>query len=137
MFPASQPRQPALTHKFLVLLGHMTMGFSKVSGLSQDTTPEYFREGGYENPRPLASAHRHPQTLVFEHGMGILPDFERQALLLDVPLAGTIIIQGLDRMIGFTCLMPARWEIGDLDAAKSGVLIHRLEIIHDGLSYVD
>ena len=133
----SQPRPPALTHRFLVLLGQSTMGFSKVSGLSQDAGLAYFREGGNDIPHPLSPAHRHPQTLVFEHGMGTLPDLERNGLRFDMPIAGTLIIDGSNQMIGFNCIMPLRWEIGDLDASHSGVLIHRLEIVHDGLYYVD
>jgi hypothetical protein len=121
------------------------MGFSKVSGLSVDAAPEYLYEGGSEIPHPLTQSRRRPQTLVFEHGMGALNILEQTPLgqflkLPDqwkhCPVAGAIIIQGSRLKIGFDSIMPIRWEIGDLDASKGGVLIHRLEIVHSGLYYV-
>jgi hypothetical protein len=139
------PRYPAQTHKFLVVLGSVSLGFSKVSGLSGDAAPEYMYEGGRETPYPLTQACHRPQTLVFEHGMGALNLLEQAPLgkFLKIPgqwehcpVAGTIIIQRSRRRIGFDSIMPIRWEIGDLDASGGDVLIHRLEIVHNGLYYV-
>ena len=128
---------PALTHSFVVLLGKFSLGFTRVSGLSNDFGYEYFREGGQMTPHPIKSAHNQLQTLVFEHGFGTLPGFEQEIRNLQTPQAGTIIISGFRQMIGFVCRMPIRWELGDLNANQSGILIRRMEIIHDGLYYVD
>jgi hypothetical protein len=121
------------------------MGFSKVSGLFGDAAPEYIYEGGREVPHPLAQSSRRPQTLVFEHGTGALNLLEQAPLgkFLKIPgqwehcpVAGTIVIQRFRRRIGFDSIMPVRWEIGDLDASRGDVLIHRLEVVHSGLYYV-
>jgi hypothetical protein len=121
------------------------MGFSKVSGLFSDAAPEFAYEGGRETPHILARSHRRPQTLVFEHGMGVLDVLERAPLgeFLKIPgqwgqypVAGTIVIQEPRQRIGFDSITPIRWEIGNLDASRGDVLIHRLVIVHNGLYYV-
>jgi hypothetical protein len=145
VFANASLRHLSQSHRFLVILGHMSMGFSKVIGLSSHAAPEYLYEGGREVPYPLAPARHAPQTLIFEHGMGAIKALEQAPLgqYLNLPgqegqgpAAGTVLIQGSRQIIGFTSIMPIRWEIGNLDAAGGDVLIHRLEIVHGGLYYV-
>lgn len=129
-----------LNNRFLVAVGKNLYSFSKVTNLSGSQEYEAYQEGGYNDyPRLLRKPKTNKETIILEKGMYVALG---QALLEKKLTVGmqveSVVIMVMNRglVLKYYYLehgVITRWETGDLDAMGNSVLIHKIEITHDGL----
>lgn len=117
------------------------IGFSKVGGLTVELEVEEIQEGGVNGtPHVLTSPAKRSGKLTLEKGLAsanswatkLRPGF-RLGGWLTVEVAdssGTVI-----RTFMIEDGIVTKWELTDMDASSSQVLIEKLEIAHTGLKY--
>ncbi len=125
--------------RFEVYIGQDSYGFSKISGLREETEYESIREGGRNwSPLFFEKGKTKPDTLTLEGGlrtMGITRSINR--IRRGMKLEGVVIILGRNgtNFIGYTFDegIVTKIEYGDLNALGNEILIKKLEIAHSGL----
>lgn len=131
---------PAVAFRFEVQARGANLGFSKVSGLREESEVIEYREG--TDPiqvRKIPGLRTFP-ALVFERGIG--PGRELIAWRDDVigcrefRETVTVTIKNCDgttaRVLTFEKAWPSALEMSDLDASASEVAIEMLELAHEG-----
>ena len=125
--------------RFVLLLGVMTFGFSKVSNISKSIEYDTIQEGGvndhvYALPKPTTEVHK----LQLERGYRVL--LIPTPFVADVGLwadrAGALAIlkpdKSIHKILGFKSAYISKWEMTDLMADQSALLCEKIELIHDG-----
>lgn len=135
--------QPAVAHRFMVnfmfntIPAPLDIAFQRVSGLSRELEVSQYREGG-ENARNLWLAEKvNHGSLLLERGVtsaSILTlQFDRVLRRESTQWANVVILLLNENNIPVTTwtlshALPVRWQVGDLDAGSSTVLINSLEL---------
>lgn len=128
-----------ISSRFEVYIGQDSYGFSKISGLREETEYEIVREGG-RNWSPLFFEKEKTKfdTLVMEGGVRTL-NVSRSVnrIRRGMKLEGVVIILGRDgvNFKGYTFDegIVTKIDYGDLNALGNEILIKKLEIAHTGL----
>lgn len=131
----------AVNYDFLVFIGENSYGFSKVTGLAQEMEYEEIGEGGRNwSPVIVRKPGSKQGLLTLEHGMRT---GSRSGSGLELK-AGTILknilvfIMNKNNIVK-TCAVSqgivTRIELGELNGLGKDILIEKLEIVHEGLSF--
>ncbi|MDF2881814.1 MAG: conserved hypothetical phage tail region protein [Clostridiaceae bacterium] len=131
-------------NRFIVTIGPLLTSFAKVSGIGRSIEYESREEGGRNDFVHLIRKNPSLQsnTLRLEKGVGrfnplILSANGMIKLGVKIPLPGTIIVlnnnNDISKVYGFGDITIVKWEISDLDAQSSEVLLDKVELIHSGL----
>ena len=131
-----------LNNHFVVSIGPVLFGFSKISNLSDTFEVEAVAEGGSNwYPDFVMKQKRNPEKLVMERGLmrGAM-GLSDSALTTGVPVLG-VIIMVMDhgspvKAYSFEAGVITKWEVGELDAMGKNVLVKKIEITHTGLHEV-
>lgn len=125
--------------RFEVYIGADSYGFSKISGLREETEYESVREGGRNwSPLFFEKAKSKPDVLVLESGVRTM-NIKRSKnwIKRGTKLEGVVIILGRNgtNFMGYTFDegIVTKIEYGDLNALGNDILIKKLEIAHSGL----
>ena len=133
---------------FILAIGQELLSFSKVSNISRALDYDSFVEGGLNGRvRSFVKPKQQQETLTLEKGVGIsrsldMDAYEKLGLRPGgrIKQAVTLIVVGEDdfedRYYSFDEGVVVKWEVGNLDALGSEVLIERFEIAHSGLEEV-
>ncbi len=144
--PEAKVHDPAVSFRFEVQARGANLGFSKVSGLRDESEVIDYREG--TDPivvRKIPGLRTFP-TLVFERGMTAQGTELRQWRDDVIAAVGpdgagfraqaTVLIKNCDgtpaRTVTFENAWPSALELSDLDAAASEVNIESMELAHEG-----
>ena len=125
--------------RFVLLLGALTFGFSKVSGISKSIEYETIHEGGvndhvYALPKPTTEV----QRLQLERGYRVLhiPNPFTADVGLWSDQGGALAIlkpdKKIHKILGFDSAYISKWEMSDLMADQSAMLCEKIELIHHG-----
>ena len=132
-------------NRFILAIGKELLSFSRVSNIGRSLECETFVEGGLNTMvRSFAKPKQQQETLVLEKGVNAYRDYhfnlyENLGLRVGgrIKQAVTLVVLGdeffSDRYYSFNEGIVIKWEVGNLDAMSSEVLIERLEIAHSGL----
>ena len=151
---ANELEQFILSMRFILFLGDTAFGFSKVSNISKSTEYETIQEGGvndyvYALPKPSSEVEKLQlergymmETNVSSSDKGPVEDAKK---LADVERwkdkSGVLAILGRNKSIyktlGFQTAYISKWELTDLVADQSAVLIERIELIHFGFTTLE
>ena len=133
---------PAVAFRFEVQARDANLGFSKVSGLREESEVIEYREGTDPSTMRKIPGLRQYPALVFERGMtaqGLALVKWREDVLACVEgfrVTATVLIKNCDgtpaRTITFEQAWPSSLELSDLDAGASEVNIETLELAHEG-----
>ena len=123
-------------NNFIVTLNLSVFSFSKVTNITGKIETEAFEEGGYnESPRIFKKQKTSLDTLVLEKG--IQTSGNDSSIKIGTPInAGAILVVhngNISKVYGFEYGLITKWEIGELNALSSDILIRRVEISHTGL----
>ncbi len=122
--------------------GDSEICFSKISGMELTMEQEEIQEGGKnDGPHILMAPHKRHQPLVLERG--VLPVSSwmsrlKPGMRLDTWLTVVLLNQYgtmTGRRIQIDDGIVTKWELSGLDAMGNSVLVEKLEIVHDGISY--
>jgi phage tail-like protein len=142
--PASGRTDPFAGFNFLVEIDGVTRaGFTHVSGLTSEVDAVSYREGGEVGGRQLPGLVKYPR-LILKRGFTLdrsLWDWHRTVV------NGRIERRGVSVMLldaartpvarwNFVEAWPAKWQGPELNAQSSDVLIETLEIVHEGMDWV-
>jgi phage tail-like protein len=142
--PASGRTDPFAGFNFLVEIDGVTRaGFTHVSGLTSEVDAVSYREGGEVGGRQLPGLVKYPR-LILKRGFTLdrsLWDWHRAVV------NGRIERRGVSVMLldaartavarwNFVEAWPAKWQGPELNAQSSDVLIETLEIVHEGMDWV-
>jgi phage tail-like protein len=135
---------PFAGFNFLVDIdGFTTAGFTQVSGLTSDVNVVTYREGGEIGVRQLPGLVKYPRLVLKRgftldrslwewHRAVVNGQIERRRVsvtLLDItrsPVARWNFVEA----------WPAKWQGPELNSQSSEVLIETLEIVHEGMDWV-
>lgn len=139
--------------RFLVLTGENqqagkllpvnSLRFSKIAGIESTMEYEEISEGGKnDGPHILNAPHKKHQPLVFERG--VIPAISWFSLLKPGMRLGTwlqiIVLDGrglpTTKQFGISDGIVTKWETSGLDAMGSSILVEKIEIVHDGITYL-
>lgn len=131
---------PLSAYNFHVRLGLLEFGFSRVSGLQRTRETVTYQEGGLNDrvhvlPGPAKSC----GTVRLERGayFGQLLPFYLAGEPLDCPMRvelwGYDPVPLLGKVYTLTGLVVKKWEVGELDALHSEVVIDRFELDYEYL----
>jgi len=130
------------THRFVVLCGNEEFGFSRISGIRGGGSFETIREGGVNDyAYALPSPNTEIEKLVFERGMCngeaayekyFMPGGTKK--LDDMVICVMDEADSISRIIEVNKPIVESWELSDLDANQSELLIHKMTVIHKGLT---
>lgn len=134
-------------NRFIVTIGPLLTSFAKVSGISKSIDYETKEEGGRNDFVHLIRKNPTVQSNVLrlEKGVGRFNPLVLSAngmikLGVRIPLPGTIIVLNsnydISKVYGFEDITIVKWEISDLDAQSSEVLLDKVELIHSGLTLI-
>jgi len=133
---------PLTAFRFRVILGAKDFGFSKLSGLGRERPSTTYQEGGLNDcvhvfPGPAAAC----GTVRLERGVYAVPDGtplpfylvgERLKEPMDIELwSGG---EQVEKSYCLSGLVVKKWEVGELDALQSTLLIDRFELDYQCLS---
>ena len=131
----------AVNYDFLVYIGENSYGFSKVTGLAQEMEYEEIQEGGRNwSPVFFRKPGSKQGLLTLEHGMrtgsrnGSGPELKAGTILINI----LVFIMNKNNIVK-TCAISqgivTRIELGELNGLGKDILIEKLEIVHEGLSF--
>lgn len=131
-------------NKFIVTIGPLLTSFSKISGISKSVDYETREEGGRNDFVHVIRKNTNIQSniLTLEKGVGrfnplILSSNGMIKMGTKIPLPGTIIVLNnynvISKVYGFEDIRIMKWEVSELDAKGSEILLDRVELIHSGL----
>lgn len=132
---------PAVAFRFEVQIGNANVGFSKVSGLREESDIIEYREGTDPIQHRKIPGLRTFPNVVCERGLGPATDMVRlrdDVIRCREPFRNSIVVKvkncdGQDaRILTFEKSWMVAIEIGDLDASASEVAIEMLEFAHEG-----
>ena len=116
--------------------------FSRVSGIESTMEQEEIAEGGKnDGPHILLAPHKRHSPLVLERG--VVPAESWMCRLRPGMRLGTWLMvilldeKGTQTKRKFTISdgIVTKWELSGLDAMGNSVLVEKLEIVHDGITY--
>lgn len=123
-------------YRFVVSLGGLLLGFQKVSGVSREIETETYREGGL-NTR----VHVFPKSCggerVLRMEKGVCGGMEHPFYMVGERLAGALSLIVMDgrglplKSYLFTGLLVKKWEVGELSAEQSSLLIDHFEVSYE------
>lgn len=130
-----------VSFRFIVTVGNVLFGFSKVSGMTKDVDVEQYQEGGCNDyvhlfVKPVVNA----KTLSLEKGVlqfGVSPFY-----LVGEPI-DSLTIEVLNRLgiivkrYVFRNLIVTKWEVQELNASTDGILIDRFDLQYEEFTIVD
>lgn len=128
------------TEEALVSAGSIC--FSKISGIEVTAEQEEIAEGGKnDGPHILLAPHKRHQPLVLERG--VIPKESWMSRLKPGMQLGTwlqvILLNEYGmwspRQFWINDGIVSKWELAGLDAINGAILVERMEIIHDGITY--
>lgn len=125
--------------QFFVYIGTESYGFSKISGLREETEYESIREGGRNwSPLFFEKGKSKPDILTLESGVRTSnATRSKNWIKRGTKLEGVVIIFGRNggKILGYTFDegIVTKIEYGDLNALGNEILIKKLEIAHSGL----
>lgn len=129
-------RYPLPGYRFIVFLDQLIMGFQKVSGVSREVETEVYREGGLNT-----SVHIFPKYCngerVLKLEKGTYGGTGHLFYMTGEKLPGVLTLSVLDEMglpmkvYLFWGMVVKRWEISELSAEQSGILIDRFDISYE------
>lgn len=115
------------------------IGFSKVSGLSVELETDEIQEGGVNGaPHVLSAPAKRSSKLTLEKGLTSADSWAAK-LRPGFMLGGWLTVEVEDnsgavlRTYMIEDGIVTKWELTDMDASSSQVLIEKLEIAHTGL----
>lgn len=132
------PNDPLPAYNFRVWLGNHEFGFSKVSGLSRESEPFTYQEGGVnDRVHVLPGPTKNCGTVRLERGIykgGSLPFYA-----VGVKLSASMRIEIWNddapsesaKAFMLSGLVIKKWEVGDLDAQTNALLIDRFELSYE------
>lgn len=138
-------RDPATAFRFLVTVGgrQTDAGFSKVSGLRDESEVIDYREGTDSLVKRKLPGLRTFPALVMERGLSSglddLVAWRNEAIACVVPFRSTVDIQirncdeSIARVVTVQRAWPSALELSDLDALASEVNIELMELQHEGI----
>jgi phage tail-like protein len=161
VFDAVSRTDPFRTMKFQVQipgLGIRNMGFSKISGIQQESEVVEYREGNESLVMRKQPGLISQPEITFERGL--IKDLDLRTLLIWREASSTFLGNTADGVglnlykqtvtigimnragavsyeITLNNAWPMRIEYGDLDAATSEVLVARFVLVHEGLNLGD
>ena len=131
---------------FTVFLGSLRLSFSRVSNISREMEYETIQEGGRNDAvYTVSKGKQGQQTLILEKGVssagkdalkdaGLYPGAAvREPVLIMVMAPAKTGGRKPVRSYSFDEGYVTKWEMGDLDAAGSQIMIEKIEIAHSGL----
>lgn len=132
-------------NKFIVTIGPLLTSFAKISGIGRSIEYESKEEGGSNEFVHLIKKNSNLQsnTLILEKGVGrinplVLSEDGMIRVGERLSMPGTIVIlnsnNDISKIYGFEDIVIVKWEISQLDAQSSEVLIDKVELIHSGLT---
>lgn len=130
-----------VSFRFIVTVGNVIYGFSKISGITKDVEIEQYQEGGCNDyvhlfVKPVANT----KTLVLEKGviqLGLSPFY-----FVGEPIE-SLTIEVLNRMgilmkrYLFRNLIVTKWEVQELNATTDGILIDRFDLQYEEFTIID
>ncbi len=145
----SSKHDPLTSIRFLVMFNITTLGFQSVSGISKESSFEFINEGGRNGyqimlPKPQNSPHKLTFKRGYEiHKLGIaslMGNYVGVRAIEAKGALGTILVldeeQDIKAIYSFVSQGVIEWELSDLDASKSNLLIETFTITHKGLTNV-
>lgn len=133
---------PLSAYAFRVLLNTMEFGFSKVSGLGRESGSVIYQEGGLnDRVHVLPGMVKGCGTVRLERGVyagGYIPLYlagERLAVPLRIEVCPPNDLRRQEKVYTLTGLVVRKWEVGELDAMQSMVLIDRFEVDYEHLDF--
>lgn len=142
--PESRVHDPAVNFRFQVLArgGDVEAGFSKATGLRDESEVVEYREGTDDTVKTKLPGLRTFPALVLERGMMLdatgLIDWRRAAILCAEGFRSetVITVHNCDsapaRSVAFQNAWPNALQLSDLDAGASEVNIESVELAHEG-----
>ena len=128
------PEYPLAAYNFIVRIGDLEFGFSRVSGLAREMEPVTYQEGGLNDrvhvlPGPVRSC----GTLHLERGVyaGASIPFYLVGQALNQPLRVEVWDQDRARpsaVYTLAGLVVKEFEVGEMDALQNTLLIDRFDI---------
>ena len=136
-----RPLIPAVAFRFDVTFGGLSAGFSKVSGLREESDVIEYREGTDDTKHRKFPGLRTFPNIVCERGLGassILVKLRKTVLECKMKRDSMVIkVMSCTGNTMRTITAEAAWivalEIGDLDANSSEVAIEIAEFAHEGV----
>lgn len=128
-----------VNNHFVVSIGPLLFGFSKIANLSDTFEVEAIVEGGSNwYPSFTMKQKRTPEKLIMERGL--TKGLSDGILTTGMPVLDAMIMV-MDhgkpvKAYAFEAGVITKWEIGELDAMGKNVLVKKLEITHTGLHEV-
>lgn len=135
------PVSPLPGYRFIVYLNETVLGFQKVTGMGREIETEVYHEGGLNTmPHVFPKACGGEQVLRMEKGAygGVGHPF----CMVGERLEGSLSLMVVDHLgtplksYLFTGLLVKKWEIGELSAEQSGLLIDRFEVCYEDFTVV-
>lgn len=129
-------------YSFNVSIGPLLIGFSKVSGLKSQLSFEQIPEGGLnDRVHSLYAPNREPQRITFEKGA-----YDIKFSVFEMPVGARIFVPvtimimddngNPGKILAVENPILESWEISDLSANHSEVLVNKLTFLHSGISVV-
>ena len=138
-------RDVATAFRFLVSIGgrQTDVGFSKVSGLRDESEVIDYREGTDQLVKRKLPGLRTFPALVMERGASAglddLVAWRDEAIACEIPFRQTVVIEirNCDETVARSVTVQRAWpsalELSDLDALASEVNIELMELQHEGI----
>ena len=134
---------PLLSYLFRVRVGQSEFGFSKVSGLQQESDLVTYQEGGLnDRVHVLPGVVKNCGTVRLERGAyagEFFPFYlagERLSVPMRIEICNPADMKKSVKAYSLVGLVVKKWEVGDLDALQSVVLVDRFELSYEHLSVV-
>lgn len=136
----SDPKTAGLVpgYRFTVYLDDKTMGYQKVSGVSREIEVEEYREGGLNT-----KLHVFPKACsasrVLHLEKGIYSGASHPFYIVGEKLKGNLNLVVMDgsgkpqKSYIFSGLIVKKWEVGEMSADQSGLLIDRFELAYEDM----
>lgn len=130
----SVPIKPVTAYRFCIIVNGVNMGFRMVSGIAREAGIETYQEGGLNDrvhifPKPGGEA-----GLSLEKGVyyGDRLPFYLVGERLDSLYLSVLSNEGKPlKSYMFSGVLVRRWEVGEMSAENSGVLIERFEVSYE------
>lgn len=120
------------------------MSFSNIKSISTEVEVEALREGGVnDHVHILRKPSSSIQKLVFERGVcqgNIVSALAAFSVGTNLLLPGTILVNNAKGIpvsaFIFTSGIVLKWQVSDLDASSSKVLVETFEVAHTGIKQI-
>ena len=126
--------------RFLVLLGGIRYGFSRVSNLAAEMEYDTIAEGGRNwGPHLFRKPSSKLETMTFERGRTVIPSVLASPLKVGTQVEMVLIMINNGMMcqsFGFDWGVVTKLTLGDLEAVRREILIEKMEIAHSGLELI-